>query len=89
MDFAEPVTSMPVVHGGRMSEALIMTGGGIEKARTMRRLPVVDRWVKDDWEDLSGVPWAWKPVRARLPGASPIPVSDSPPPPAGVYLSVA
>ena len=28
------------------------------------------------------MPWSWKPARPRLPGVSPIPVSDSPPPPA-------
>ena len=48
----------------------------------MRRLPPTDRWTTDDWENLRGVPWAWKPEKPRLPGVSPIPVSDAPPPPA-------
>ena len=67
----------------KSNEALVMTERGVLKARTMRRLPKIDRWVKDDWEELKGLPWAWKPAKPRLPGVSPIPVSDAPPPPAG------
>ena len=66
----------------KSNEALIMTERGIEKARSIRRLPPTDRWATDDWENLRGVPWAWKPEKPRLPGVSPIPVSDAPPPPA-------
>ena len=58
-----------------------MTERGVVKARSMRRLPRTDRWVTDDWEELKGLPWAWKPTKPRLPGISPIPVSDVPPPP--------
>ena len=77
VDFAERVTFMPVVHGGRMNklqskwepgrftgirpksgEKLLMTKEGVVKARTIRRLPVIDRWVSDDWEELVGVPWS-------------------------------
>ena len=65
----------------RSNEALIMTERGVVKARSMRRLPRTDRWAHDDWEELKGLPWAWKPVKPRLPGISPIPVSDVPPPP--------
>ena len=66
----------------RSDEALMMTERGIEKARSIRRLPATDRWGTDDWENLRGLPWAWKPERPRLPGTSPIPVSEAVPPPA-------
>ena len=42
----------------KSGEKLIMTREGIVKARTMRRLPVCDRWVLEDWEELKGVLWA-------------------------------
>ena len=58
----------------KSSESLIMTPEGVVKARTMRRPPLPDRWNHDDWEELKGLPWAWKPVRIRMPGSSPIPV---------------
>ena len=66
----------------KSNEALIMTERGVMKARSMRRLPKIDRWVKDDWEELKGLPWAWKPTKTRLPGVSPIPVSEVLPHPA-------
>ena len=65
----------------KSGEKLVMTKEGDMKARTIRRLPVMDRWVSDDWEELVGVPWSWKPARPRLPGVSPMSVSDAPPPP--------
>ena len=96
MDFAERVTFMPVVHGGKLNnleskwgprqfagirprsgEKFVMTKEGVAKARTILKLPVIDRWVSDDWGELQGVPWSWKPVRPRLPGIAPIPVSDA------------
>ena len=65
----------------RSNEKLIMTTEGIEKAKNVRRLPEPDRWTQDGWEDLRGLPWAYKPVRQRVPGTIPIPISDAPLPP--------
>ena len=62
----------------RSDEASIMTLDGVKKARTFRRLPEPDRWITDDWEELKGLPWLWKPTRAKMPGSSPIPISDAP-----------
>ena len=70
----------------RSDEALIMTERGIEKARSLRRLPPTDRRTPEDWEDLKGFPWAWKPEKPRLPGMSPIPVSEAVPPPADIAV---
>ena len=60
------------------NEAMIMTTEGVMKARTVRRLPGPDRWDQEDWENLKGLPWAWKPIRTKMPGSSPIPISDAP-----------
>ena len=42
----------------RSGEKLVMTKEGVMKARTIRRLPVIDRWVSEDWEELKGLPWS-------------------------------
>ena len=65
----------------RSNEKLIMTTEGIEKAKNVRRLPEPDRWTQEGWEDLRGLPWAYKPARQRVPGTVPIPISDAPLPP--------
>ena len=52
---------------------------GVKKARTFRRLPELgDRWLVEDWNELKGLPWLWKPSRVKMPGSSPIPISDAP-----------
>ena len=51
---------------------------GVQKARTFRRLPEPDRWTLEDWDELKGLPWLWKPSRTKMPGSSPIPISDAP-----------
>ena len=63
----------------RTNEMYIMTPDGIMKSRNVRRLPEPDRWKQDDWENLMGLPH--KPVRQKLPGSAPIPISDKPLPP--------
>ena len=50
------------------NEAFIMTSDGVKKARTFRRLPEPDRWIPEDWDELKGLPWLWKPVRTKMPG---------------------
>ena len=73
----------------RTNEMYIMTPDGILKTRSVRRLPEPDRWKQDDWDNLSGVPWAHKPVRQKLPGIAPIPISDEPLPPQQAQPKVA
>ena len=40
----------------KSGEKRILTKEGVVNARKMRRLPVCDRWVSEDWEERKGVP---------------------------------
>eukprot|EP00972_Heterocapsa_arctica_P020369 3005544-Heterocapsa_arctica.AAC.1 len=45
----------------RANEMLMMTMDGVERARTVRRMPEPDRWATDDWDRLAGTPWQPRP----------------------------
>ena len=55
----------------RSNEAFIMTSDGVQKARSFKRLPEPDRWTLEDWDELKGLPWLWKPFRTKMQGIVP------------------
>ena len=47
-------------HHGRTGALLVMTSKGILRGTGARRVPEAERWTKDGWSELRGLPWEIK-----------------------------
>ena len=44
-------------HHGKTGALLVLTEDGVKRGVGVRRLPIQDRWNKEGWDKLRGLPW--------------------------------
>ena len=52
---------------GRTGSLLVLTEDGVKRGVGVRRLPIQERWNKEGWDKLRGLPWDVKSRRSAIP----------------------
>ena len=55
---------------GKTGELLVLTEEGVKRGVGVRRLPIQERWNKEGWDKLRGLPWDVKSREALSPTSS-------------------